>query len=89
MYVDDLMYYSKSDKVEQWFENQLKSQVKVDFMGDASWFLGQHCDWHTDTYGNVSCHVSQKAFIEQMLERFKLEDCKTVQTPYRSGLKID
>ena len=24
-----------------------------------------------------------------MLERFKLEHCKTVQTPYRSGLKID
>ena len=25
--------------VEQWFENTLKSLLKVDFMGDAAWFL--------------------------------------------------
>ena len=29
LYVDALVYYSKSDKVEEWFENQLKSHVKV------------------------------------------------------------
>ena len=82
LYVDDLIYYSKSDKVEEWFENQLKSHVKVDFLGDASWFLGQRYDWQTDPNGNVSCHVSQQAFVKQMLEQFKLEHCKTVQTPY-------
>ena len=45
LYVDDLVYYSKSDKMEEWFENQLKSHVKVDFMDDASWFLGQRYNW--------------------------------------------
>ena len=78
LYVDDLVYYSKSDKVEEWFDNQLKSHVKVDFMGDAFWFLGQRYDWHTDTNGKVSCHISQQAFVKQMLERFKLEHYKTV-----------
>ena len=78
LYVDGLDYYSKSDKVEEWFENQLKSHVKVDFMGDASWFLGKHYDWQTDPDGKVSCHISQQAFIEKMLEQFKLEHCKTV-----------
>ena len=78
LYVDDLVYYSKSDKVEEWFENQLKSHVKVDFMGDASWFLGQRYDWHIDPNGKVSCHISQQAFVKQMLEQFKLEHCKTV-----------
>ena len=89
LYVDNLVYYSKSDKVEEWLENQLKSHVKVDFIGDTSWFLGQRYDWHTDPNGKVSCYISQQAFIEQMLEPFKLEQWKTVQTPYRSGLKID
>ena len=41
LYVVDLIYYSPSDKVEAWLENGLKSHLKVDFMGDASWFLGQ------------------------------------------------
>ena len=37
LYVDNLVYYSKSDKVEEWFEMSLKSHIKVDFMGDVSW----------------------------------------------------
>ena len=89
LYVDDIIYYLRSDKVKQWFENNLKSHVKVDFMGDASWFLGQRFDWHTDKSGRVSCHVSQQAMIESLLDKFNYEHCKPARTPYRSGLKID
>ena len=89
LYADDLLYYSKLDKVEEWIENQLKSHVKVDFMGDASWFLRQRYDWHTYSDGKVSCHISQQAFVEKMSERFKLEHWKTARTPYQSGLKTD
>ena len=45
LYVDDFIYYSPSDKVEEWFEQQLQSKVKVDFMGTVSWFLGQAYEW--------------------------------------------
>ena len=48
LYVDDLIYYSCSNKVKQWFKNNLKLHIKNDFMGNTSWFLGQHFDWHTD-----------------------------------------
>ena len=90
LYVDDLIYYSKSDKCEEWFENNLKSHLKVDFMGDASWFLGQRYDWHTDTNtGKVSCHISQQAMVESMLDKFNLDHCKPSRSPYRSGMKID
>ena len=89
LYVDDFVYYSTSDKVEQWFEQQLKSHVKVDFMGDVSWFLGQRYDWHTDASGNVSCHVSQQACIDDMLNRHGMEECTPSRTPYRSGIRID
>ena len=67
IYVDDFIYYSKLDKVKEWFKQQLKSHVKVDFMGDGSWFLGQHYEWNTDkSDGSVWCHVSQKAFIDRI-----------------------
>ena len=45
-------------------------------MGDTSWFLGQRYNWITDSNGKVSCYISQQAFVEQMLEWFKLEHCK-------------
>ena len=71
--MDDLVYYSNTDKVEQWFENNLKSPLKMDFMGDTAWFLGQRYDWYTDPDNkNVSCHISQHAMIEGMLERHQL-----------------
>ena len=89
LYVDDFVFYSKSEEVEEWFEQQLKSKVKVDFMGTVSWFLGQAYEWHRFDDGRVTCHISQQAFIDQMLEKHKLTDCKPSRTPYRSGLVID
>ena len=89
LYVDDLIYYSPSDAVEEWFENNLKSHLKVDFMGDASWFLGQRYEWHNDENGKVSCHISQQAMIEGMLEKHNFPDISGSRSPYRSGLKID
>ena len=89
LYVDDFVFYSKSDEVEEWFEQQLKSKVKVDFMGTVSWFLGQAYEWYRFDDGRLTCHISQQAFVDQMLEKHKLTDCKPSRTPYRSGLVID
>ena len=89
LYVDDFIYYSKSDEVEAWFEQNLSSFVKVDFMGDVSWFLGQRYEWHTNIDGHVSCHISQQAFVDQMLEKHNMRDCHISRSPYRLGLKID
>ena len=80
---------SKSNQVEQWFEQQLRSHIKVNFMGDVSWFLGQQYDWHTDLDGHIACRISQQAFIDQILDKNNTTECCTTQTPYRSGLKID
>ena len=90
LYVDNLVYYSKSDKVEQWFENNLKSHQKVEFMGDDTWLLGQRYNQYTDlNNGLIPCHISQQAMIKGMLERHELENCTTGQSPYQSGISID
>ena len=89
LYVDDFIYYSKSDKVEQWFESNLKSHVKVEFMGDVEWFLGQRYEWHRSLDGEISCHISQEAFIDELLDKHNMVDSKLAKTPYRSGCVID
>ena len=75
--------------MEAWFEQGLQSKVKVDFMGTVSWFLGQAYEWFTTSDNRVTCHISQEAFVEQLLERNKLLECKPTRTPYRSGYVID
>ena len=89
VYVDDFIYYSKFNEVEEWFENNLKSYILVDFMGKVQWFLGQRYKLTTCDDGALACHVSQQAFVEGMLQKFELQHISTVDTPYCSGLKIN
>ena len=37
-YVDDVVYFSESDQVEQWFEAGLSSHLRVEFMGPVSYY---------------------------------------------------
>jgi hypothetical protein len=39
-YIDDIVYFSESDQVEQWFEAGLSSHLRVGFMGPVSYYLG-------------------------------------------------
>ena len=57
-YVDDFVYYSTSDAVEQWFETGLAERVKVDFMGTVSWFLEIFFEW-TVTSARVSANLGK------------------------------
>ena len=88
IYVDDFIYFSKSDAVEKWFERTLKEHVKVEFMGSVSYFLGSRYVWY-HTENGLAVHVSQPGFSELLLERFGMSDANPVKTPYRSGLVID
>jgi hypothetical protein len=78
--------------VEQKFQEEFASRVKVDFMGEADYYLGTHFDWHRDSEGNVTCHVSQKGYANIFVDaRMGLQDAVSSprMTPYRSGLAID
>lgn len=88
LYVDNFIYYSKPDKVEEWFEQNLKSHVKVNFMGEVDWFLGKRYKWEQKD-GKVYCHVSQEAFVEALVEKHGMSECKLARTPYRLGCVVD
>ena len=89
LYVNNLIDYSSSDTVEEWFENNLKLHLKVDFMGNGSWFLEQRQKWHNDKQGRVLCHISQQAMLEGILEKHNYSHYKGSRIPYQSGLKIN
>ena len=42
LYVDDFIYFSSSNAVEEKFQRILSRLINVDFMGTVEWFLGTH-----------------------------------------------
>ena len=53
IYVDDFVYFSLSDDVEERFEKILSKDLKVTFMGVATWFLGTHLTWLSLANGHI------------------------------------
>jgi hypothetical protein len=89
IYVDDFAYFSVDDAQERWFEREMNTRFKVDFMGDVNYFLGCRYDWIDEADGSLSVHISQEGFVDALLERYDMSDCRPASTPYRSGLPID
>lgn len=91
LYVDDMVYFSASDNIEQRFEQILGSQFKISFMGVVNWFLGTHFTWIDRPHGDISVHLSQVAFAQNLVERYRQQNINLnpKATPYRSGLPID
>jgi len=56
LFVDDFIYFSKSTKVEKYFEEEFEKHFKVDFQGEITHFLGvkftaiRHVDNHLTIY---------------------------------------
>ncbi len=91
LYVDDMVYYSTDDSIEERFETILASQFKISFMGVVNWFLGTHFTWLDLDDGNISVHLSQVAFAQNVVKRYRQQhiNVNPRATPYRSGLPVD
>ena len=91
LYVDDMVYYSTNDSIEECFKAILASKFKISFVGIVNWFLGTHFTWLDLDDGNISVHLSQVVFAQNLAKRFHQQhiNVNPHATPYRSGLPID
>lgn len=71
IYVDDFLYFSEDPDVERYFELALAQKIKVDYMGNAEFFLGIKFDW-TVTIASVDCRISQEACAISILDELGL-----------------
>ena len=67
LYVHDMVYFSVSD-IGQQFEQILSSKFNISFMGIINWFLGTHFTWSDHPDGNISVHLSQVAFAQNLVK---------------------
>jgi hypothetical protein len=91
IYVDDILYFSEDDTVEQYYRTALSQKVQVEFLGDAAWYIGIKFDWHKFPDGTISCHLSQEGYAAANVEEMGLMSANKcpLMTPFRSGLPID
>ena len=76
VYVDDLVYGSTCPRTQRRILADLKSKYDIKDLGKLSYCIGMIID-HID--GGYAIH--QSSYIDRILERFRMKDCKPIDTP--------
>ena len=85
VYVDDIMPVS-NDKVMLNVEKaSLCKKFDMIDQGEVHYILGMSIKKDCDT---KTLYISQQSYLEKVLERFEMENCKPVSTPLEPGRKF-
>ncbi|KAD6455017.1 hypothetical protein E3N88_09723 [Mikania micrantha] len=76
IYVDDIIFGSTNESLCKDFESLMKSKFEMSSMGELTFFLGLQVK-QTST----GIFISQSKYVKDILDRFKLSDCKALGTP--------
>ena len=85
VFVDDCTLVSKSKSAIQDLKQKLLSKFKLRDLGPTKLLLGVAI---TRDLSKHSIFLSQKHYVEDILERFHMSDCKPVSTPMEPGLRL-
>ena len=61
MYVHNFICYSSDPVEEELFKQESAKRIKVDFVGDADFFLGTAFTWLCHHNGHIPIHIAQTA----------------------------
>ena len=76
VYVDDLLITGDDQAEMNSISDQLGKSFQMKHLGEADKFLGMEI-----TRRNGEIHLSQTKYIQDVIKRFKQENCKPVHTP--------
>ena len=79
MYVDDVLCARTTKDLFESFTKELSGIFPIKGLGEAKWLLGIHVE-RNRTQGWV--RLSQEAYVDVILQRFRMQDCKPARTPY-------
>ncbi|KAL5776888.1 hypothetical protein ACOSP7_009814 [Xanthoceras sorbifolium] len=80
VYVDDIIITGSSTSLLQQFTQALHSKFALKDLGDLSYFLGIQVSRSTSTL-----HLSQTKYINDLIKKYEMQDCKPLTTPMASG----
>ncbi|KIK12825.1 hypothetical protein PISMIDRAFT_18456 [Pisolithus microcarpus 441] len=85
VYVDDKLILSKSCEAIDWLKKQLSAEYDLSDLGEAHWILSMEIIQDRDK-GTIE--LSQRHYIEIILEHMGMQDGHTVATPIELNLKL-
>ena len=83
LWVDDLIVAGSNLKTLSDFKAAISERFQMKDLGDLSWILGMEI--RRDRTNRI-IEVTQKSYIDVMLQRFGMQDCKPIGTPAEGHL---
>ncbi|GJZ15626.1 retrovirus-related pol polyprotein from transposon TNT 1-94 [Tanacetum coccineum] len=85
LYVDDMLVAGPNkDRITK-LKAQLAREFEMKYLGPANKILGMQI--HQDRVSRKIC-LSQKSYVKKILQRFNMQDCKPVSTPFPTNVKL-
>ena len=83
LYVDDVIFTGNDDYLIENFKTVMKEEFEMTDMGLLRYFLGIEVDQN-----EKGIFISQARYVNQVLGRFNMQECKAAITPTVMGLKL-
>ncbi|KAG6510578.1 hypothetical protein ZIOFF_028603 [Zingiber officinale] len=83
-YQDDLIFTGTDDFLFQEFKKSMMVEFEMSDLGMMHYFLGMEVVQSTK-----GIFISQKKYVQEILDRFQMKDCNPVSTPTEFGLKLN
>nr|GEV24847.1 hypothetical protein [Tanacetum cinerariifolium] len=84
IYVDDIIFASTDPKAYDMFSNEMNSKFQMSMMGQMLFFLGLQV---SQSPGGI--FINQSKFALEILKKFGMDSCDSVDTPIVDRLKLD
>jgi hypothetical protein len=78
LWVDDLIIGGNSQDIIDVFKSDISRRFKMKALGELQWILGMEVKRNMST---KTLEITQATYINQMLEKFGMVDCKPISTP--------
>ncbi len=85
VYVDDLCIMASTPKEMRAIKSKIQGRFKSTDLGRLNWILGMQVTWNSN---KTIIEFRLTKYINDVLERFGMSDCKTQSVPIRPGLHL-
>lgn len=83
IYVDDILFACRSQKKVIHLQNKLSEFVEIKDLGEAKYCLGIEFSQR-----NSEITMRQRGYVNELLQRYGMVECKAVSTPMDLGTKL-
>ncbi|WVZ80887.1 hypothetical protein U9M48_028325 [Paspalum notatum var. saurae] len=84
VYVDDIIFGSTNEEYCMEFGKMMAKEFEMSMIGELTFFLGfQIKQLREGTF------IHQEKYTRDLLKRFKMDDCKPIETPMATNIKLD